>query len=159
MAHTDAQLAAVIGHELAHSNLGHLHKKSINMVLGWVGGAAIDGGFALGGIYTDGTFARHLGEAGVMAYSVEFEREADYVGAYYAARAGYDLAGVEEFWRAMGEMHPDSIRFAKTHPTTPVRFIQMREVAAEIADKKRRHLPLVPELKFKPEPAAADSNY
>jgi len=159
LAHTDAQLAAIIGHELAHSNLGHLHKKSINMVLGWVGGAAIDGGFALGGIYTDGTFARHLGEAGVMAYSVEFEREVDYVGAYYAARAGYDLAGVEEFWRAMGEMHPDSIRFAKTHPTTPVRFIQMREVAAEIADKKRRHLPLVPELKFKPEPAAADSNY
>jgi hypothetical protein len=35
----------------------------------------------------------------------------------------------------------------------------MREVAAEIADKRRRHLPLVPELKFKPEPVAADSNY
>jgi hypothetical protein len=40
-----------------------------------------------------------------------------------------------------------------------MRFVQIREVAAEIADKKRRHLPLVPELKFPPEPAAADSNY
>src|SRR4051812_18979696 len=39
--------------------------------------------------------------------------------------------------------------------TTPTRFVQMREVAAEIADKRRRHLPLVPELKFKPEPVAA----
>ena len=158
-AHTDAQLANVIGHELAHANLGHHSKKGINMVLGMVGGLAIDGGFAIGGIYTNGTFTRHLGQAGAMAFSVEFEREADYVGAYYTARAGYDLAGTEEFWREVGITHPDEIRFAKTHPTTPVRFVQMREVAAEIADKKRRHLPLMPELKFKPEPAAAASNY
>ena len=158
-ARTDAQLANVIGHELAHVNLGHREKKGINTVLGMVGGGAIDVGFALGGIYTDGTFARHLGQAGHLAYSVAFEREADYVGAYYTARAGYDLAGTEEFWREVGITHPDDIRFGKTHPTTPVRFIQMREAAAEIADKKRRHLPLVPELKFKTETAAPDSNY
>ena len=159
LARTDAQLAHVIGHELAHANLGHADKKRLNLLLGMAGGLAIDGGFAVGGIFTDGTFARHLGQAGFMAYSVAFEREADYVGAYYAARAGYDLAGIEEFWRAMGAAHPDSIRFGTTHPTTPVRFIQMREVATEIADKKRRHLPLVPELKFKTETAAPDSNY
>jgi predicted Zn-dependent protease len=159
LARTDAQLAHVIGHELAHANLGHSDKKRLNMLFGMAGGLAIDGGFAIGGIYTDGTFARHLGQAGLLAYSVAFEREADYVGAYYAARAGYNLAGVEEFWRAMGAVHPDSIRFATTHPTTPTRFIQMREVAAEIADKRRRHLPLVPDLKFPPEPATADSNY
>jgi len=34
-----------------------------------------------------------------MAFSVGFEREADYGGAYYAARAGYEVAGAEEFWR------------------------------------------------------------
>jgi predicted Zn-dependent protease len=158
-ARTDAQFAVVIGHELAHSNLNHLDKKRINSVLGMVGGLAIDGGFALGGIYTDGTFARHLGAAGAMTFSVGFEREADYVGAYYAARTGYEVAGTEEFWREFGIVHPGAIRFAKPHPATPTRFIQMREVAAEIADKKRRHLPLVPELKFKPEPAIADSNY
>jgi len=158
-AHTDAQLALVIGHELAHANLGHLDKRRLNMFMAMAGGLAIDGGFAVGGIYTDGTFARHLGLAGLMAYSVQFEREADYVGAYYAVRAGYDIDGAEEFWREVGIMHPDSIRFARTHPTTPVRFVQMREVAAEIADKKRRHLPLVPDLKFPEGPAAADSNY
>jgi Zn-dependent protease with chaperone function len=159
LARTDAQLAHVIGPELAHANLGHADKKRLNMLMGMAGGLAIDGGFAIGGIFTDGTFARHLGQAGLMAYSVAFEREADYTGAYYAARAGYDLAGIEEFWRAMGAVHPDSIRFATTHPTPPVRFVQMREVAAEIADKKRRHLPLVPELKFKIEPVVTDSNY
>jgi predicted Zn-dependent protease len=158
---TDAQLAVLIGHELAHVNLGHRNKKTVNMVLGMVGGAAIDGGFALGGLYTGGAFSKQLGRTGLMAYSVGFEREADYVGAYYAARAGYDLAGTEDLWRAFGEMHPDSIRFATTHPTTPARFIQMRQVAAEIADKKRRHLPLVPDLKVAvdAQPAPADGNY
>jgi hypothetical protein len=160
---TDAQLAVIIGHELAHVTMGHLDKQRINMVIGMAGGAMIDGGFALGGIYTDGTFTRHLGQAGLMAYSVGFEREADYVGAYYAARAGYDLAGTEEVWRAMGQMHPDSIRFAKTHPATPTRFIQMREAATEIADKKRRHLPLVPDLKpsaqLPDRPAGREYNY
>jgi hypothetical protein len=78
-----------------------------------------------------------------------------------AARAGYDLAGVENVWREMGQTHPDSIRWAKTHPTATARFIQMREVAAEIADKKRRHLPLVPDLKVAADaqPAPTDSNY
>jgi len=59
----------------------------------------------------------------------------------------------------MGEAHPDSIRLATTHPTTPVRFVQMRGVADEIADEKRRYLPLVPDLKFPREPAAPDTNY
>ena len=47
----------------------------------------------------------------------------------------------------MGLENPNSIRTATTHPTSPVRFLQMRKVAEEIADKQRRNLPLVPELK------------
>jgi Zn-dependent protease with chaperone function len=146
LARTDAQLAVVIGHELAHANLGHNEKRTVNALLGTVGGALVDGGFLLGGIYTGGVFTKQFGKTGALAYSVGFEREADYVGAYYAARAGFDIAGTEEIWRALGQAHPDSIRFATTHPTSPQRFIQMQEAAAEIADKKRRHLPLVPEL-------------
>jgi hypothetical protein len=146
-AKTDDQLAVVIGHELAHANLGHVRKRELNTLVGQIGGALVDGGFLLGGIYTRGTFTRHFGRAGALAYSVEFEREADYVGAYYAARAGYDVNGAAAFWRAMGQSHPRTIRFATDHPTSPARFIQMREVAAEIADKERRHLPLIPELK------------
>ena len=39
------------------------------------------------------------------------------------------------------------IRIARTHPVTPVRFVQMQKVVAEIADKQRRNVPLIPELK------------
>ena len=75
-----------------------------------------------------------------------FEREADYVGAYYAARAGYDLAGAEDLWRALSLENPGQSSHREDHPVTPVRFVQMRKVAAEIADKQRRRLPLIPEL-------------
>jgi beta-barrel assembly-enhancing protease len=148
MARTDAQLAFVVGHELAHANLGHLEKQRANRILGWAGGAAIDAGILLGGISTGGAFRREFARAGERAFSVGFEREADYVGAYYAARAGYDLTGTEEFWRALSMENPDAIRIAVTHPITPIRFVQMQKVAAEIADKKRHNLPLNPELTY-----------
>jgi Zn-dependent protease with chaperone function len=147
MARSDAQLAVVMGHELAHVNLGHISKQMQNTIVGAAGGVMVDVALLTGGIGTGGAFGKAFARAGSRAYSVGFEREADYVGAYYATRAGYDVAGSEEFWRAMGLTHPDSIRFAKTHPTTPERFIQMQKAAAEIADKQRRHLALAPELK------------
>ena len=143
---SDADLAVIIGHELAHANLGHIRKQQQNALIGQVGGAVIDGGLMLGGIYTGWTFSKHFKKAGAMAYSVDFEREADYVGAYYAARAGYDITGAENVWRAMALESPASIRLANTHPSTPARYLFMRETIAEIADKRRRHRPLTPEL-------------
>jgi hypothetical protein len=148
MARTNDQLAALIGHEMAHANLGHGKKTQWNHILGLASGAAIDIGILAGGLSTGGAFTKEFGKAGALAFSVGFEREADYVGGYYAARAGYDVAAAAELWRAMGVSHPASIRLATTHPVTPVRVVQMQKVAAEIADKKRRDLPLVPDLRF-----------
>ena len=90
VAHTDAQLALVLGHELAHANLGHLDKRLANQILGWAGGAAIDASLVLDGIWTGGVFDQQVARASASAFSV---LEADYIGAYFAARAGYDLAG------------------------------------------------------------------
>ena len=148
LARTDDQLASVIGHELAHANLGHPDKTQWNTILGQASGAAVDLGILVGGLSTGGAFMREFGKAGQLAYSVSFEREADYVGAYYAARAGYDVAAAAELWRAMGISHPAEIRLSATHPVTPVRVVQMQKVAVEIAEKKRRHMPLLPDLKF-----------
>jgi Zn-dependent protease with chaperone function len=144
---TDSDLAVIVGHELAHNTMGHYDKKRINGLLGAVGGGAIDGGFLLGGISTGGAFSNYLQSTGLMAFSVGFEMEADYVGAYYAARAGYDISGTEEVWQRMSLEDPSSIRKASTHPTTPVRYLQMRKVVEEIAEKKRNNQPLMPDLK------------
>jgi Zn-dependent protease with chaperone function len=154
-ARTDAELALVIGHELAHANLGHLNKRRANAVIGLIGGAAADAGVMLGGMSTRGVFSTVFAQAGARAFSVAFEREADYVGAYYAARAGYDLAGSEEIWRAIALEDPDSIRVTTDHPITPVRFVQMQKAVEEIEDKRRRNIPLVPEPRFAREDAEA----
>ncbi len=82
--------------------MGHYDKKVQNALLGELGGALVDGGFMLGGVYTGTTFTRHFKKVGARAFSVQFEREADYVGAYYAARAGYDISGAAEVWRRSG---------------------------------------------------------
>lgn len=87
-------LILVVGHELAHANLDHLNKRRANAVIGWIGGVAADAGIMLGGMSS--ALSRVLTQAGARAFSVAFEREADYVGAYYAARAGYDLTGSEK---------------------------------------------------------------
>ena len=147
MARTDAQLALVVGHELAHVTLGHLDKQRANEFLGQASGIIIDRVLLAATVWTGGLFTRELGRAGRLAFSVDFEREADYVGAYYAARAGYDLVGAEEFWRTYSLEIPDSIRAGKTHPVTPVRFVQLQKVVAEIADKRRRNVQLIPEIK------------
>lgn len=148
---TDGDLAVLVGHELAHNTMGHYRKKRMNSLVGSVGGGVIDGGFLLGGISTGGAFSKYLEIAGMNAFSVAFELEADYVGAYYAARAGYDISSTEEVWQRLSLENPSSIRKATTHPTTPVRYLQMRKVIAEIAEKKAKNLPLLPELKRKPE--------
>jgi Zn-dependent protease with chaperone function len=151
---TDAQLALVIGHELAHANLGHLDKRRANTGIGLIGGLALDAAVTSAGIPTQGIFSRTFSRAGARAYSVAFEREADYVGAYYAARAGYDLVGAEEIWRTLSLENPDAIRITTDHPITPVRFVQMQKAVDEIENKKRRNLPLTPEPRFmQPDPA------
>lgn len=156
---TDADVATILGHELAHVTMGHYRKQRMNALLGSIGGSAIDTGFLLGGISTGGAFSNYLEAAGQNAFSVGFEMEADYVGAYYAARAGYDITGAEEVWQRMSLEHPASIRKASTHPTTPVRYLQMRKVIAEIAEKKAKGLPLMPKLKPKSdEPEAVEAH-
>lgn len=98
-AHTDAQLALIVGHELAHANLGHLNKRRANAIIGWIGGAAAATGIMLGGMSIRGAFARVLSQAGARAFSVAFEPEAGYVGGYYTARAGYGLTPERRFIR------------------------------------------------------------
>jgi Zn-dependent protease with chaperone function len=146
---SEGDLAVLVGHELGHNTMGHYRKKRMNGLVGAVGGSVIDGGFLLGGISTGGAFSNYLEVAGANAFSVGFELEADYVGAYYAARAGYDLTGAEDMWQRLSLENPSSIRKASTHPTTPVRYLQMRKVIAEIAEKKVNNLPLTPTIKLK----------
>ena len=142
---SDAELAVVYGHELAHIAMGHLDAKRVNHIAGQVAGTAIDILLAVGGVSSGGLFAQSGSAIGGGAYSVGFEKEADYIGLYFAHRAGFDTAAAPGLWRRMGAMDGD-VQAASTHPTSPERALLMRQTLDEIAAKAAAGLPLVPNM-------------
>jgi hypothetical protein len=136
----DDQLATAIGHELAHNVMGHLAKKAENAKKTARIGSVLT-------VITGAPLEDHWAGVGNRAFSQDFEAEADYVGLYFAAAAGFDVAKGPSFWRRMAVVNPLTIDHANTHPTTPDRFVALEETAREIAAKRAAGLPLRPEAK------------
>ena len=144
---SDKELALVIAHELGHNAMGHMDKKRTNAMGAGLGGFALDILAAAAGVNTGGAFTDAAARAGAGAYSVEFEQEADYVGMYFLARAGYSTSGVANFWRRMSsELNDSNINERSTHPATAERFVAIEKAHAEIQAKKSTGKKLVPEI-------------
>ena len=146
-ARSDEELATVLGHELAHNFRGHIDAKENNALGGIILGAVLDGLALAVGVNTGGAFSKAGGNAGTLAYSVDFEREADYVGLYVVARAGYTIENAPNLWRRMAVENPNSITMVVTHPATPERFLGLVATIKEIRAKQATHQPLVPNEK------------
>lgn len=148
---TDENLGVVVGHELAHNVMGHISSKQINAGIGLL----FDILAAAGGVNTQGAFSN----LGAMAYSKEFEAEADYVGLYLTALAGIDVSGAPDLWRRMAVISPENIQtaYGSTHPSHPERFLHLEQTVAEVQAKRRAGLSLVPDAKpsnpQRPQPA------
>lgn len=138
-AESDDELAYVISHELAHNMLNHMGKKRGNAALGTVVDVLLT---AATGVSTQGAF----GKAARQAYSQGFESEADYLGMYIAASAGYDTSLGPLFWRRMAIENPAGIikRYNSTHPSTPERFVALTKTIGEIQTKYDQGLAMAP---------------
>jgi beta-barrel assembly-enhancing protease len=144
---TDEELALVLGHELAHNAMRHIEAMQTNAMMGTIGGAVLDVLAAAGGVNTGGAFADAGGDIGRMMFSQQFESEADYVGLYFVARAGFDIGDAEGFWRRMAAENPRGIRFAYTHPNTAERYLGLAAARAEITQKLASGEPLRPNMR------------
>lgn len=96
-------------------------------------------------------------------YSQEKERDADRLGLYLSAAAGYDIGRAADLWRRMAVRAPGSIRddFSASHPSSPERFLLMRATASEIAVRQRRGdnlLPPLAELALRPDAAGSSTD-
>ncbi len=115
---SDDELAVIIGHEMAHNICGH-----------------IDGNLGT-------TLALTFGGNGSV---VPVEEQADYVGLYLMARAGYDINAAPELWRRLAATAmPEAITHATDHPPFPVRVVMLTREISEIRAKEARGLPLIP---------------
>jgi predicted Zn-dependent protease len=145
MTQSDAELALILSHEIAHNLLGHRRQTAEKAAPGTLLDVAIG---LTTGIHTHGAFARMVSEP----YSKNFEREADYVGLYLAARAGFDISESANFWRRFSIENPASIErsYSNTHPSSPERFLAIENAVKEINNKKQLGMPLIPDIKIKP---------
>jgi predicted Zn-dependent protease len=115
------EIAAVIGHEVAHVAKRHSNKRMTQGV-----------GVALGGIILDtamrkksstdralaqGAYGVGATVGAVLPFSRSQEREADDLGLVYSAKAGYDPRASISFWKKMNGKRRRSIpQFLSTHP-------------------------------------------
>jgi predicted Zn-dependent protease len=127
---SEAELAALLGHELGHVNARHTAESMSKGQLAnlAVGGLAIFTGATLGS--TAGSLAGQLGQLGsgalLASYSRDNEREADGLGMAYMTKAGYGPQGMVELMDMLNSMnnHPSSVTsllFA-THPMSAERY-------------------------------------
>ena len=141
----DAQLAAVVGHEIAHVNYRHSSERSSQGTLAQIGLIGAQIGLATQCERGDracqqstGQVAAALGAGAmyglILPYSRKHELEADTGGVRYMARAGYDAQEAVDFWSNMAAASEGQARppeFASTHPANATRIENLqREVAA-----------------------------
>jgi len=132
----EAQFAAVMGHELTHVAAGHAAKKlSNNLLVSLVMGVA-DSAVGESGV---GQAAMGAGQVGItllgFSYSREQERQADRVGTYYMALAGWNpqqAVAMQKLLRSFNETEPNILdRYLSTHPQSENRIAEIRAVIRE----------------------------
>jgi hypothetical protein len=144
---TDDELSFVVGHELAHNILEHVAKTQSNAAVGGIGGNLLDALARSQGIDTGGKLGNLGGQMGVMKYSQDFEREADYVGAYITTLAGFAPEAAISVIEKLSVENPKSISYASTHPANAERAVNARINLDEIRRKQAAGEPLLPSFK------------
>jgi predicted Zn-dependent protease len=129
---SEAELAAVMAHEIAHVTQRHLARQQANQSqLSFATGLAIIAAMIAA------TYDAQLGQAAVMStvgagaqaqlnYSRSFEQEADRIGLTILVGAGYEPRAMPAFFERLyqaGQLNPSSVpEFLRTHPMSESRL-------------------------------------
>ena len=135
------QLAAVLGHEIAHVTQQHSNERVSQAFVAEGGLAVASAAIGSGGAQHDLAMAA-LGigaQYGVlMPFGRTQESEADVVGLEYMARAGFNPEGAVQLWKNMSASSPDSTpEFLSTHPSHETRIQRLKEKLPEAMAKWR----------------------
>jgi predicted Zn-dependent protease len=148
VAQTEAGLATVMGHEMAHATLRHgserlFQQKATQTVLTGVqvsiGDMSYEQQRAIMGAIGAGAQYGIL-----MPFGRDHEKEADAIGLTYMARAGYDPREAIGFWQRMAESSGGGAppEFLSTHPSHGTRIEQLKELMPQAMseyEKARKH--------------------
>jgi predicted Zn-dependent protease len=127
---TDDEIAAVMGHEIAHALREHAIERMGKSGLTSLGSRVV-GGLAAAWLGIDprvtNTVTDAAGQMLVLKFSRDDEREADLVGLDLAARAGYDPRAGIALWRKMAALNRrEPVELFSTHPLGDERIMQIQ---------------------------------
>jgi len=147
-AKTDAELAAVIGHEVAHALRSHGIEGAERKQNAALLGAILQIGLGVAGV--DPNVASTVNQAYgygatygyIHPYSREKEMEADSLGLMLMAQAGYDPRAAITFWQKFAKAGSHMPEFFSTHPDPGNRIANLKRLlpqAMAIYERSRSH--------------------
>jgi predicted Zn-dependent protease len=138
----EAQLAVVLGHEVAHVIARHSSQQARRAQIGQIGllAGAVLGQAVLGDKVGDMGGLLNMGgqalELFMMRYSREAEHESDNLGVGYAKRAGYAAGESAKFFHSLQRISASEGKavpsWQSTHPDPGDRANRVQEIAAKI---------------------------
>ncbi len=139
LAESDDEIAAVMGHEVAHVTSRHGGERASQQM-------AAAGGAALAATYMEvkdvdpekralilGLYGAGATGAVILPFSRAHESEADAIGLRFAAGAGYDPRAAITFWQKMAKKSGggEPFKWFSTHPPTAERIANLEKLAPQ----------------------------
>ena len=121
----DDELSAVLAHEMAHANARHVTEAISRTMTIALAGAAVQTAIAAGGSSQGANVFGQIFSDGMNLYIPSYSRgneyEADRLGLFYMARAGYDPRVAVRLWKKAAKRKKDATNIYASHPSTGAR--------------------------------------
>lgn len=142
-ADTEAELAGVMAHEIAHVAARHGTRQATKAEIAqlatipliFMGGAAAYGIYQASGLFLPMAF---------LKFSRNIEAEADYLGVQYMYKAGYDPTAFVDFFEKLETLEkrkPGTVsKFFATHPPTEDRIVKTQKEIADVLKAKPEYV-------------------
>ncbi len=133
---TEAGLAFVMGHEIAHAVARHGNERMSQGLITQMGGVALDVALSEKSAQTRALFSTAYGLSttvgAILPFSRLHETEADQMGMIFMAMAGYDPREASAVWERMSSAGGPSVpEFLSTHPSDQTRINNIKEFLPE----------------------------
>lgn len=128
---SDDELAAIMGHEMAHALREHSREQASTEAIKGFGLVLLGRVLSLDSL-SSGALSLASRYAISLPFSRQHESEADLVGVELMARGGYDPSAAVSLWKKMASLGAETPEFFSTHPSSKTRIKELERAAQKL---------------------------